>query len=240
MKPQIELSICIPCFNEAKVIARSVEMILEQVSRVEPSLEIILCNDGSQDRTQSELDALAIAYPQVVALGYACNRGAGHAFRRTLDAARGTYVVHMDADLAMAPGEICAACLDRLRQELCDVAIASRYLGVEAQYPLRRALPSRVYRQFYRLLFRLMVTDAMSGFFGFRRVILQRITPLVADGFEVYLELFAKSEAQGFVLAEFPAKFVHQTVSGEVSVFRTAPRQLAATLRVWRHCRATA
>jgi len=233
------LSICIPCFNEAKVIGANTERVLREASLLEPRLEIILCNDGSQDHTQRELDALAATYPEVVAVGYEGNRGAGHAFRRALDVARGAYVVHMDADLAMAPGEVCATCLDRLQHQRWDVAIASRYLGVAADYPLRRSLPSQSYRALYRLLFRLPVTDAMSGFFGFRREILHRIPSLRSDGFELYLELFAKAKAQGFSLTEFPAKFVHQTESGEVSVFRTAPRQLAATLRLWRHCRMT-
>jgi glycosyltransferase involved in cell wall biosynthesis len=239
MTPAPNLSICMPCFNEAKVIRANTERVLEEASHVESRLEVILCNDGSRDHTQRELDALASTYPEVVAIGYEANLGAGHAFRRALDVARGTYVVHMDADLAMAPGDVCATCLDRLQRQRWDVAIASRYLGIAADYPLRRSLPSRSYRALYRFLFRLPVTDAMSGFFGFRRDILHHIPPLRSDGFELYLELFAKAKAQGFTLTEFPAKFVHQTESGEVSVLRTAPRQLAATLRVWRDCRMT-
>jgi hypothetical protein len=115
-----------------------------------------------------------------------------------------------------------------------DLVVCSRYKGVAADYPWRRRLPSLAYRLVYRMLLGLPVADAMSGFFGFRRRLLDALPPLAMDGFEVYLELFARAHRQGFRLHEIPIRFVHQTASGEVSVLATAPRQLKNTLRVWR------
>jgi hypothetical protein len=74
----------------------------------------------------------------------------------------------------------------------------------------------------------------MSGFFGLHREVLDAIPPLESDGFEVYLELLVKAHRQGLRVAEMPVAFTHRTESGEVSVLRQGPRQLAGTLRVWR------
>lgn len=226
------LSVCIPCYNEAAIIEATAERLLGTLPEVAPSFEVVLCNDGSRDGTAERLAALAARDPRLVAEGYPVNRGAGRAFRTALARARGETVVHMDADLAMDPVEVVRAVMAGLVDH--DLVICSRYKGVTADYPLYRRLPSQAYRLVYRALLGLPVEDAMSGFFGFRRRLLESLPPLTMDGFEVYLELFAHAHRRGFRLHEVPVRFVHQTESGEVSVLATAPRQLKNTLKVWR------
>lgn len=234
------LSVCVPCFNEAGIIEATAARLLECVPTAGvPSFEVVFCNDGSADDTGQRLERLAAADPRIVALGYPVNRGAGRAFRTALARARGETVVHMDADLAMDPVEVVRAVQGGLAAGH-DLVICSRYKGVAADYPLYRRVPSFAYRQIYRLLLGLPVEDAMSGFFGFRRALLQKLPPLEMDGFEVYLELFAQAHRRGYRLLEVPVRFVHQTASGEVSVLATAPRQLRNTLRVWRRLAAAA
>ena len=231
----VTISVIVPCYNEEKIIARSVATLLEAVSACVSDFEILLSNDGSLDGTFDVIRGLADRHPQVRALGYDVNRGAGHAFRHALPHARGEYVLHMDADLAMEPLEVCQRFLAQF--PTCDIVIASRYLGERADYPLRRRLPSRIYGVIFRTLFGIPIRDAMSGFFGFRRTILERLPPLRSDGFEVYVELFVAASRHGLRVVEIPLKFRHQTESGEVSVLRHAPRQLLNTLRIWRKLR---
>jgi glycosyltransferase involved in cell wall biosynthesis len=226
------LSVCIPCFNEAPIIEATVGRLLAELPAAAPSFEVVLCDDGSGDDTSTRLQKLAAQDPRIVAEGYPVNRGAGRAFRTALARARGEIVVHMDADLAMDPVEVVRAVTAGLATH--DLVVCSRYKGVAADYPLHRRLPSLAYRMIYRGLLGLPVEDAMSGFFGLRRRLLEALPPLVMDGFEVYLELFAGAHRRGFSLLEVPVRFVHQTGSGEVSVLATAPRQLRNTLRVWR------
>jgi glycosyltransferase involved in cell wall biosynthesis len=226
------LSVVVPCYNEAPVIEATAGRLLKVLPALAPSFEVVLCNDGSTDDTWDRLRALARAHPAIRALGYADNRGAGHAFRTALRAARGRHVLHMDADLAMDPEAAGRACLDGL--EAHDLVFCSRYLGVPARYPLHRRLPSQAYRRLYRALLGVPVQDAMSGFFGLRREAVDALPPLESDGFEVYLELLVKARRGGLRISEVPVEFVHQTESGEFSVLRQGPRQLARTLRVWR------
>ena len=225
------VSIVVPCYNEESIIEATADKLLDTIPRCAESFEVIFCNDGSTDLTGAKLQVLQGRHEPIVAVGYPANRGAGYAFREALKIARGRYVIHMDADLAMEPEAICRECLRLL--ESCDIAIASRYRGTRADYPLRRRLPSMVFRTIYRYLLGLPIQDAMSGFFGLRRSVLDEIPALEMDGFEVYLELFVKARRLGLRIHEFPAKFIHQTESGEISVLARAPRQLLNTLRIW-------
>jgi len=230
-----EISVIVPCYNEGAILDESVALAVREIGRVAPSFEIILCNDGSTDDTGAVMDRLAERYSNVRSVGYSQNRGAGYAFRRGLTNATGKVVMHMDADLAMHPRDVCNTLLPLLADH--EIAIASRYRGVKAQYPLRRRIPSHIYRAIYRFLLGLPIYDAMSGFFAFRREVLDRIEPLRSDGFEVYLELFLKAKLCGCRIAEVGVEFRHQTESGEVSVLAYAPKQLMNTLRIWRTVR---
>jgi glycosyltransferase involved in cell wall biosynthesis len=228
-RPQI--SILIPCYNEQKVIVETARRLLETLPRLTESFEIVFANDGSTDRTGELLNELQAKYKSIKVTGYQSNKGAGYAFRKALEIANGQLIVHMDADLAMEPWNVCRECIQRLQD--CDIAIASRYLGIRAKYPLRRRIPSLVYRWLYRLLFGLSIQDAMSGFFGMQHSVLQKIEALEMNGFEIYLELFAKAKRRGLKIEEYPEKFVHKTASGEISVMAAAPRQILNTFRIW-------
>ncbi len=227
-----EISVIIPCYNEAKIIGRSVDVLRTAMHRCGRDFEIVLCNDGSSDGTSGQIQKLADRYRDVTVVDYQPNRGAGYAFRQGIEVAKGNYVMHMDADLAMDPAEVVPIFLEALSRH--DVVIASRYRGKKADYPLRRRLPSLIYSQVYRRLLRLPIRDAMSGFFAIRAEVLTTIAPLEMDGFEIYLELFLKASQNGYSIREIPAKFTHQTDSGEVSVLRHAPAQLANTFRIWK------
>jgi glycosyltransferase involved in cell wall biosynthesis len=237
MKEAVPLvTVIVPCYNEEAIIEDTARTLLERISECAASFQIILCNDGSTDQTAAKVASLAERHPHITAVGYPSNRGAGYAFRQGLFVARGRYIIHMDADLAMDPLVVCRLCTEGLQR--CDIVIASRYKGVRADYPWRRRLPSFVYRMIYRGLLGLPIRDAMSGFFGLRRTVLDVIPPLEMDGFEVYLELFLEAHSLGLQIEEIPAKFVHHTESGEVSVLAQGPKQLFNTLRVWhRHRR---
>jgi glycosyltransferase involved in cell wall biosynthesis len=225
------LSVVIPCYNEERIIGETAQRLLEVLPRHADRFEIVFANDGSTDKTGDCLQALRQTHACIKVTGYASNRGAGYAMRQGFATARGELIVHMDADLAIDPESVCRESLRRL--QVSYIAIASRYAGTPADYPLRRRIPSLFYRSLYGALFQLEIKDAMSGFFGLRRSVLQAIGPLEQDGFEAYLELFAKARACGLSIEEYPERFVHETIAGELSVTATAPRQIAGTLRLW-------
>lgn len=96
----VRISVVIPAFNSAGTIARAIESVLRQD---EPTVEIIVVDDGSTDGT-SEL--LAVSYPEQVIVIRQENRGAAAARNRGIARARGEFVAFLDADDEWVPGKL--------------------------------------------------------------------------------------------------------------------------------------
>jgi len=227
-----DISVVIPCYNEELVIERSFRRVKDALQGQPGSHEILIANDGSTDRSAEILARLASTDGSLVFIDYRPNRGMGHACRKMYARASKDIVIQMDADLAVDPSESIPLFVRELQE--VDCAVGSRYLGVKADYPLRRRVASRGYYLLNRALFDFKLKDTQSGFFGIRREVLQGLD-LRADGFEIHVEMFAQLERRGRSVREVPVRFVHQTESGEVSVFKAAPRMFFGSLQIWRN-----
>jgi len=229
-----DISVVIPCYNEEAVIERSYRRVKAALDRQPGKHEILIANDGSKDRSAEILLSLASQDPSLVFISYQPNRGMGHACRKMYERASRDIVIQMDADLAMDPVDTIPA----FARELCavDCVVGSRYVGIKADYPWRRRIASHGYYAINKFLFDFSLRDTQSGFFGIRRQILQSL-PMHSDGFEIHVEMFALLEKRGHSIREIPIRFVHQTESGEVSVFKSAPKMLMGSLRIWKSLR---
>lgn len=226
-----QLSLVIPCYNEEAVIEASYRRVKAICESLASEYEIILGNDGSSDNTLRLIEEIAADDGHVMVTSHYPNRGAGYTYREMYKAARGEIIIQMDADLAMTPEVAVPALLAAL--EKADVAVGSRYVGVEADYPLKRRLFSHGYILLNRLLFHLDVKDTQTGCLAFYREALASLD-LHADGFEMLLEFIAQAEAGGLKVAEVGLPWVHDTASGETNVWKESIRMLAGTMRVRR------
>jgi len=91
-KPRV--TVIIPCFNEEKVIEASVRRILDSVY---PYLDVIVVDDGSQDRTSAIVQAAYGDNPRVALLTLP-NGGKAKALNSALAQATGEIIVALDAD----------------------------------------------------------------------------------------------------------------------------------------------
>ena len=98
------LSVVVPCYNEVEVLAafydRTAAVLHDTVG---DDYEIILVNDGSQDRTWHIIDALAERDPRIVGVNLSRNFGHQLALTAGLDLAVGDLVLVLDADLQDPP-----------------------------------------------------------------------------------------------------------------------------------------
>ena len=92
------LSIVLPAYNEEAVITNSVRSCLQTAERLGLSVQVLVVDDGSRDRTGAIVDALAAADPRVVALHHASNRGYGATMVSGFNAAQGELLFFMDSD----------------------------------------------------------------------------------------------------------------------------------------------
>src|SRR5262245_2098837 len=93
------LSIIVPLFNEEENISPLVEAIFEVLVADPYFLELVLIDDGSQDRTAEIATQWAEREPRIRLIRHECNRGLGAAIRTGLAAARGDLILYTDADL---------------------------------------------------------------------------------------------------------------------------------------------
>lgn len=225
------LTVVVPCYNEEAVIKNSYRRLRATCESLAADYEIILGNDGSSDGTLEILKEIAANDGRVIVTSHHPNRGAGYTYREMYAEAGGDIVIQADADLAMPPEAALPALLAALAD--ADVAVGSRYVGVKAEYPLKRKLFSRGYILLNRILFKLDVKDTQTGSMAFYRNMLPSLD-LQADGFEMLLEFVVQAEAAGLKVAEVGLPWRHDTTSGETDVWRETARMLAGTIRLRR------
>lgn len=101
MSPPVRtLSIAAPAFDEEEGLHALVTGWLGYLRgrRDLDAFEIVICDDGSRDRTGALLDALAREHPEVRPVHHAQNRGAGAAVATAVQATRSDWVLVTDAD----------------------------------------------------------------------------------------------------------------------------------------------
>lgn len=99
-----QLSIVLPCYNEA----RGIKAILERFAEVGAghNFELILVDNGSLDNTSQVLQALLPQYPFARTVRVIVNQGYGHGIWTGLQAARGEIVSWSHADLQTDPADV--------------------------------------------------------------------------------------------------------------------------------------
>lgn len=137
-EPDVEVSVVIPVFQAAEVIESTVAELVD-VLRGRISFELILVNDGSNDRSGDVIGSLAERMPRTRALNLMRNFGQHNAIMAGLHEARGKYIVMIDDD-----GQHDPACIPQLVAKLrqgSDVV----YVSYEAkQYGAMKNLGSKI------------------------------------------------------------------------------------------------
>ena len=100
------LSIVVPCFNEEGNLHPLQQTICDELHKIELSYELIIIDDCSTDGSWAVLRRLAEGDPRIRGLRLERNSGQSAAIWAGLKAARGRYIVTMDADLQNSPEDL--------------------------------------------------------------------------------------------------------------------------------------
>ncbi len=226
-----KLSVVIPCFNEAQTLAACVGRVLA-IQDTALSLEVIVVDDGSTDRSTAIAEDLAHQYPEVRLLRHRKNQGKGAALRTGFHEATGDFVAVQDADLEYEPMEL-KELLGPLRSGRADVVFGSRFLG---------ASPHRVL-YFWHYLGNLFLTflsnmftdlnlsDMETCYKVFRREIIQSIE-IREDRFGFEPEVTAKIAQQRLRIYEMGISYAGRTYAeGKKIAWRDGVRALYCIFR---------
>jgi glycosyltransferase involved in cell wall biosynthesis len=215
------VSVVIPTLNEEANIAWVLERLPDFIA------EVVLVDGRSVDRTVE----VARAVRPDIRVVLETEPGKGAALRAGFAAASGDYIVMIDADGSMDPGEI-ARFVDALEQG-CDFVKGSRFAtgGGTADMSRVRQLGNAALRGAVNLLYRTNFTDLCYGFIGFRRDRLDYLR-LDSSGFEIETEMVARAVVASLRIGEVPS-FEAERRSGESNLiaWRDGRRALATLLR---------
>lgn len=156
----LQLSVVVPCFDEAEVIEAFHTALVGVLDPLGDSFEICYVDDGSRDRTRLLLSALAARDPRAHYTAFSRNFGKEAAMLAGLRMSRGAAVVIMDADLQHPP-ELIPRMLE-LHRHGYDQVIPRRDRAGEG---LLRSTLSHTY---YALVRRCMDVELIDGSGDFR------------------------------------------------------------------------
>jgi len=124
------LSLVIPCYNEQDNLRPLIKAICDSVDSLNLSYEIVVTDDCSKDRSWDILKELAAADPRIRLQRFAFNSGESAASWAGLKAARGQYLVTLDADLQNDPRDL-PKFLEALKQSdcVCGTRVETRGKG---------------------------------------------------------------------------------------------------------------
>lgn len=132
------VSICIPAYNEADVIADTIAEAAETLAPLPGEHEIIVVDDGSEDDTWAILQELSSVFPELIAIRHPQNLGIARAQQTLVTTAGCRYTFHIGADRQWRMAEL-PRLLARLEETGSDIVIGVR---IDKQYTPWRKLVS--------------------------------------------------------------------------------------------------
>jgi dolichol-phosphate mannosyltransferase len=224
--------VIVPTYNERFNVARLIPAILAQ----DPSLEILVVDDGSPDGTGAIVDGIAANNARVHVIHRAGKLGLGTAyiagFRWALER-KYDLVFEMDADFSHNPERL-PEFLEAIRDS--DVVLGSRYQNGHVNvvnWPMSRLFLSYAANIYARFVTGLPIFDTTGGFKCFRRNVLESIdlNSVKSNGYAFQIEMSYRAWKRGFQLFEIPIIFVDRT-EGESKMSKKIVRE--AIWMVWR------
>ncbi|MBN8667303.1 MAG: glycosyltransferase family 2 protein [Chitinophagales bacterium] len=210
----MKLSIIIPCFNEAKLIAPALQKVLAATLPAGVEREIILVNDGSYDETKEQIENLIAQNPALplILCHHPVNRGKGASIRTALEKVNGEVVVIQDADLEYDPRDL-QLMLEPILDDKADVVFGSRFMGTGPHRVLFyfHTIGNKFLTFLSNLFTQLNLTDMETGYKMFRTQQLRSLR-LVEDRFGFEPEVTAKiSRVPGVRIYETGIRYYGRT-----------------------------
>lgn len=220
---ELELTILIPCLNEAETLATCIRKALGYLDSAGITGEVLISDNGSTD------GSIEIAASLGARVERAPVRGYGGALSHGIAAARGRYVIMGDADDSYDFSDL-SAFVAQLRAGT-DLVMGNRFKGgiaPGAMPLLHRYLGNPVLSGIGRLFFKIPVGDFHCGLRGFRRDAIRELD-LRTTGMEFASEMVVRASLGGLSIAEVP--------TGLAKDGRSRPPHLNTWRDGWRHLR---
>jgi len=198
-----DYTVIMPFFNEENTL----EMAVTNLVNEDFASEIILVNDGSNDKSYEIASRLQNKHEFVKLIESKENKGKGHALKLGINVASKKYIGVLDADLEYSPND-----LKNLFKEIdinhLDIVCGSRFIGdfKRDNIYVRTYLANKFLSMFFSIIHREKVTDIATCLKVFRKTLFDSID-LKANGFSIEVEILAKTLSKSDNFKEFPISY---------------------------------
>lgn len=227
------LTILIPIYNEEPILEQAVTDLRAQLAGKVEAYQLILCENGSRDRTPAIAQSLAADHPEVetFSIGSPGQGNYGKALKLGMERARHPYVFCFEIDYWKV--EFIDACF-REFDAGAELVIASKQLATsQDQRPLFRRVVSRIYNLLLRLLFGFTGTET-HGIKGYQQEALAPVIAACVTERDVFAsELVMRAERQGNKRVEVPIA-IEEIRPQRVNVWRRVPNVLRNFVTLYR------
>jgi glycosyltransferase involved in cell wall biosynthesis len=191
------LSVLMPCLNEEGNVSLAIKKTLAGFDRYRIKGEIVVIDDGSNDRTAHKIRAAILHDNRIRLIQHARPRGVGASFWHGVHQARGDCVVFIPGDNENDPNEIF-----RYADLLNDVDMVIPYLFDQAQRTLWRSFLSRIYMAIINLTFQQSL-NYTNGTILYRKSLLMLINKR-CYGFFFQTDIVIRLIKKGYLYCEAP------------------------------------
>ena len=198
MSQGLEVSVVIPCLNEANSLAYCVDKAVKAFRAAGLSGEVVVADNGSTD------GSIQIAEQHGARVIRVAERGYGAALRAGIAGARGFFIIMGDADDSYDFTDV-PRFVEKLH-EGNDIVMGNRFRGEikpGAMPPLHKYFGNPGLTALLNTLFHAHIGDGYCGMRGFTRSLYDRLD-LRSSGMEFALEMVIKSAQIGARIAEIP------------------------------------
>ncbi|NQU99368.1 MAG: glycosyltransferase family 2 protein [Parcubacteria group bacterium] len=184
-----------PAFNEEENLEQVIESVLPVLKEVSDDFEIIIIDNGSEDRTPQIADELARRIPEVRVIHHETNRQYGGALKSGFKNARNEVVVYMDSDNQYDFNDF-----KKMVPHLAthEVVIGYRKERHDSMY---RLFQSKIFNTIIKLLFGVRVRDINCSFRAYKKTVLDNIDIYSNSGF-IDAEMLIKAKNKGYSIFE--------------------------------------
>ncbi|MBI5019366.1 glycosyltransferase family 2 protein [Candidatus Gottesmanbacteria bacterium] len=212
MNRRVDLSLVLPCYNEAGLFAESVTRITAVLDAMHSPYEIIFVDDKSRDNTRNLIEQLIASEgknSKFRAIYHTHNQGRGKTVRDGIRTARAPIVGYIDIDCEVDPVYI-PRLISLIKEGAADIAIGKRYYRSSPKAVVREIL-SRGYQWLSDMMIGTGGLDTETGYKFFSR---KKILPLLAKathpGWFWDTEIMVYARRANLVIAEVPVLFLRR------------------------------
>lgn len=228
-----QLDIVIPVYNEAHVIAGSVEKLRQylQEASFPYSWRIVVADNASTDQTLDVAQALTKQHPNVSVV-HLPQKGRGRALRKVWLESDADAMCYMDVDLSTDLGSLLPLA-SAVLEDGYDISTGSRMTrGSKIDRSLRREMTLRGLITLIKVFFLSKLSDTQCGFKAISRQAAQELLPRVENEEWFFdTELLLLAEKGGYRVKDVPVRWIEDRDS-RVNVRKTVMEDLSGLLRM--------